>query len=166
MKAAAALLPFESSVKTEDGRGIDGGREFDVTTFCYRGSVECLHSVRADAGAWLADRGVVGSASFDCLLVLNELSTNAVQASPDELFLVNLTLAPQNGRNQVVFAVTNRLKSSTEPPPSTDDWVFPEQTALKGRGLAIVSQVSDTTAVELSDDTVTVTASLTVDSVF
>lgn len=137
-----------------------------MTSFSYRGSAEWLHSVRADAGAWLADRGVVGPGLFDCLLVLNELSTNALQAAPDELFRVDLALAPLAGRSQVVLAVTNRLKSSAERPPAIDDWAFPHQTALTGRGLAIVRQVSDTAAVESTENTVTVTACLTVDSAF
>lgn len=121
----------------------------------YAGSTDSLRTVRGDVAEWLIDKGTSRDLCERVALVLSELATNAVQASPGVPY--NVRVSTDEGA--VTVAVTSKTLPGRSPP--RDSWGPPTLLATRGRGLLIVSEISDEVVVDLpSDDTVVVTAVL------
>jgi anti-sigma regulatory factor (Ser/Thr protein kinase) len=88
-------------------------------------------------------------------LVVSELASNAVQASPGRPYQVE---ARMDGDGFVV-SVTNR--SSGADIPAHEAWVPAEPLASRGRGLGIVDHLSAEMSIDVGYSSVRVTARLT-----
>ena len=122
----------------------------------YAGTTSTLRTARTDFLAWLNDNRLDQDLQDRATLVLSELTSNAVQASPGNPYNVRASL---DEGGAVVVAVTSR--SHVGAPPPREMW-GPETTlAPRGRGLLIVGKLSDHVAVEQpADNTVVVTSTL------
>ena len=102
----------------------------------YDGTSSTLSDARSDAVGWLGQHGLGLELQERAALVLSELATNAVQASPGTGYSVQLTI-------------------------DRDRWGPPSLLAPRGRGLMIVRELAEDVVVDLPDrDTVVVTATL------
>ena len=136
------------------------GRERDGSDgeFCrvYDGTSSTLRDARNDAAGWLRQHGLGPELQQRAALVLSELATNAVQASPGCDYSVQLTIDRDRA---AIIAVTSH--TSYEQPLPREHWGPPSRLALRGRGLMIVSESAEDVAVDLPNrDTVVVTATL------
>jgi anti-sigma regulatory factor (Ser/Thr protein kinase) len=109
---------------------------------------------------YLVERGVDPARVPDAVLVLSELLTNALEASPvDGLVDIEVTAGPRAVR----LDVTNRL--TTAPPavwPALAGVEMPPATAERGRGLPLVAALAARMAIDVSDDRTHVRADLIV----
>lgn len=132
-------------------------RRRDVGVFdrSYGGTTGTLRTARNEVGAWLAAHGLNGDLRDRVALVLSELASNAVQASPGVPYGVRVSAVD----GSVVVAVTSKTNSGR--PPPKERWGPATLLATRGRGLLIVDELSDDVVVDLPvDDTVVVTATL------
>jgi len=118
----------------------------------YAGNTESVHHAREDLGQWLASMDLA-PLTADAQLVLSELSSNAVEASPHLEYSVCVSV--EDGRLRI--AVSN---SSTALLPAERDWKSPDPLASQGRGLSIVDALSESVEVEQTASIVTVSAHL------
>jgi anti-sigma regulatory factor (Ser/Thr protein kinase) len=89
-------------------------------------------------------------------LVLSELASNAVQASPGNPYQLRLSL---DADDSLVMALTSRTRNGG--PPPRESWGPSAVLAARGRGLMIVDELSDDVNIERpAEDTVVVTATL------
>jgi anti-sigma regulatory factor (Ser/Thr protein kinase) len=89
-------------------------------------------------------------------LVLSELASNAVQASPGNPYKLRLSL---DADGSLVMALTSHSRNGGPPPRGS--WGPSAVLAPSGRGLMIVDELSDTVEVERpTDDTVVVIATI------
>jgi anti-sigma regulatory factor (Ser/Thr protein kinase) len=106
-------------------------------TATYPGISQILGTVRDDVAVWFRTQLFGPDVVERAVLVVSELSSNAVQAAPGHPFEVTL------GRidvDTVAIGVSNATSGDTPPP---QDWAVPlEPLALRGRGLAIVAALS------------------------
>lgn len=126
--------------------------------FCrtYVGTSSTLRNARNDAVEWLAQHGLDGDLQERAALVLSELATNALQASPGSDYGVQLSV---DGEGAAIISLTSHTEY--EQPPPRKHWGPPSLHALRGRGLLIVSELADDVTVGLpSPDTIVVTATL------
>lgn len=122
----------------------------------YDGSSVTLHRARGDLVSWLDDHGTDGELQDRAALVLSELVTNAVQASPGAEYNVHGSLLDDG---DVVVSVVSRTRF--EQPPPREHWGPPSLLSESGRGLMIVDDLSSDVEVELpSTGSVVVTATL------
>jgi anti-sigma regulatory factor (Ser/Thr protein kinase) len=122
----------------------------------YEGTTSTLHSARNDVVDCLRphvpDRDVQERAQ----LVVSELATNAIQASPGSAYSLRVSLA---GDGAVVMAVTST--TARDMPPPRDLWGPATAIAPKGRGLLIVGKLTDEVGIEQpAAGTIVVTATL------
>ncbi len=128
----------------------------DVFEHEYEGVTSTLRAARNDVVAWLAARDVDQDLQDRAQLVLSELATNAVQASPGTPYVLRLSMAEAGS---VVMAVTSASNAGT--PPPRESWGPATTLAARGRGLLIVGRLSAEVDVEQpADGTVVVTATL------
>jgi anti-sigma regulatory factor (Ser/Thr protein kinase) len=108
----------------------------------------------ASARQFAVDVGAELDADPDLLphiaLVVSELATNAVQASPGELYELTIHRA---GRHLVV-EVCNRAARTTIPDRSR--WKPGNPLAVRGRGLGIVDELTDDVHIDTRNDLVRV----------
>ena len=122
----------------------------------YDGTTSTLCAARHDVIGWLSERGFDQDLRDRAALVLSELATNAVQASPGSDYGVRVC---DGGDGSAVMAVTSHTEF--EQPPPRDHWAPATALALRGRGLMIVDEVADDVQVDLpSRHTIVVTATL------
>jgi anti-sigma regulatory factor (Ser/Thr protein kinase) len=122
----------------------------------YAGDSSTLRDARKDIVVWLTERGFDQDLQDRAALVLSELATNAVQASPGRAYAVCLR---DLGDRSAVLVVTSHTDYETPPPRA--HWTPTSTRAVRGRGLMIVDAVADGVEVDLpSHDTVVVTATL------
>ncbi len=122
----------------------------------YSGTSGTLRDARNDVVGWLEQHGVEDDLVDRAALVVSELATNAVQASPGSDYGVQLSL---DRDRSATISVTSHTDYEQPPPP--EHWGPPSLLAPRGRGLLIVSELSQDVAVDLpSRDTVVVTAKL------
>lgn len=122
----------------------------------YGGTSSTLRDARNDVVGWMEQHGLEEDLVERAALVLSELATNAVEASPGSDYSVQLSLADDRS---AIIAVTSHIEY--EQPPPRDHWGPPSLLSLRGRGLLIVSELAQDVAVDLpSSDTVVVTATL------
>ncbi|MGF1595488.1 MAG: ATP-binding protein [Acidimicrobiales bacterium] len=121
----------------------------------YNGDTASITKARTDTGRWLARNRVTTDMYDIARLVVSELVTNAVGASPARNF--ELCISRQaDGRLRVT--VTNPASVAAMPPPA--EWGPDSLLAGRGRGLAIVSRVARDVTVEADAGHVTVVAVL------
>jgi anti-sigma regulatory factor (Ser/Thr protein kinase) len=122
----------------------------------YEGATTTLHSARNDVVGCL--RGYVADPDVQerAELVVSELATNAIQASPGSAYSVRVSIA---GDGSVVMAVTS--STARDRPPPREAWGPAHAIAPKGRGLLIVGQLTDDVGIEQPrTGTIVVTATL------
>lgn len=132
-------------------------RRRDVGVFdrSYGGTTDSLRTARNDVTTWLVGNETGEDLRDRVALVLSELASNAVQASPGVPYDVRVSAID----GSVVVAVTSKTDAGR--PPPKDRWGPTTLLATRGRGLLIVDQLSDDVVVDLPvHDTVVVTATL------
>lgn len=120
----------------------------------YAGNSGTLRDVRSDVVASL--RAAVGDPDLEerAQLVVSELATNAIQASPGHRYGLVVQVGTDNS---VVVQVTST--SDREAPPARESWGPETARAVRGRGLLIVGMLSDEVEVaQPASGTVVVTA--------
>lgn len=122
----------------------------------YDGTTSTLRAARTDMVASLTEQNVDDDLRERAELVLSELASNAVQASPGNPYKLRLSL---DADGTLVMALTSRAHNGGPPPRGS--WGPSAVLAPSGRGLMIVDELSDRVHVERpAEDTVVVTATL------
>ncbi len=103
----------------------------------YQGVTGTLRAARNDLVDCLEVHGIDQDLRDRAQLVLSELATNAVEASPGSPFVVRLSIG--DGRS-LVLEVTSRTDAGT--PPPREIWGPATSLAARGRGLLIVGSLS------------------------
>ena len=120
----------------------------------YDGTSSTLRAARKDVVGWLLDCGFDRDLRDRAAMVVSELATNAVQASPGVAYAVQLR---REGDRSATLAVTSH--TDFQRPPPRQHWGPTSILAARGRGLKIVEALADGVEVDLpSSDTVVVTA--------
>jgi anti-sigma regulatory factor (Ser/Thr protein kinase) len=122
------------------------------TTFTYQGDTSTLNQVRSDLRSYLEAHDIKALIP-DAELVLSELASNAIEASPLQPFDVALRIAP----GTLVIVVANL---STAEIPDESAWKPDRMLAPSGRGLSIVNALSASVSVASESGRVVVTATL------
>ncbi|HEY7628024.1 MAG TPA: ATP-binding protein [Ilumatobacteraceae bacterium] len=121
----------------------------------YRGEAATLGEARREVLHWLREAGADQPTLERAALIVSELATNALEASPGSVYQVHVTRADTD---HVAISVRNKTKGTV--PPTQDQWRTADPTALRGRGLAIVKSLSEDVTVDNHDGNVVVTARL------
>jgi len=121
----------------------------------YDGTTETINQARTDLVEWLLEQGLSG-VSADAQLVVSELTSNAVEASPDEPYSV----AAWIDAGTLCITVTNRSNAELPPP---GDWSPETVLAPQGRGLLIVKALSAAVHIDQTDHETVVSAHLHID---
>ncbi len=122
----------------------------------YQGVTSALRAARSELVDCLEARGIDQDLQDRAQLVLSELATNAVEASPGNPFVVRLAI--DEGKS-LVMQVTSR--SDTGRPPPREGWGPATALAPRGRGLLIVGSLSSQVDIDQpTAGTVVVTATL------
>lgn len=120
----------------------------------YAGNSGTLHEVRSDVVASLRSSIVDPDLEERAQLVVSELATNAIQASPGRRY--GLVVHVGSDHSVVVQVIS---KSERGAPPVREAWGPETATALSGRGLLIVGKLSDEVEIAQPESgTVVVTA--------
>jgi anti-sigma regulatory factor (Ser/Thr protein kinase) len=131
-------------------------RTVGVLDRAYAGTTSTLRAARSDVVGWLKEHKIDEDLRDRAALVLSELASNAVQASPGSAYGLRVSLVDDGS---VLMAVTSR--TARDRPPPRDDWGPATVLASRGRGLLIVGKLSDQVDVDQSAaGTVVVTATL------
>ncbi len=124
----------------------------------YDGSTGNLRAARNDVVDFLRINSPDEDLQERAELVVSELATNAIQASPGVAFCLRVEVTDDGS---VVLAVTSSTKQGA--PPPREAWGPAHPRAPRGRGLLIVDELTDSVAVErTSDDMIVVTATFRV----
>ncbi|MEO8267571.1 MAG: ATP-binding protein [Ilumatobacteraceae bacterium] len=119
----------------------------------YAGNSSTLHEVRSDVVASLRSSIVDSDLEARAQLVVSELATNAIQASPGRRY--GLVVHVGTDRSVVVQVISR----SERGPPLREAWGPETATAVSGRGLLIVGKLSDEVEIaQPASGTVVVTA--------
>ena len=121
----------------------------------YEGEVTTVRSARRDVLAWLSARGADEDARQRAALIVSELATNALQASPGRTYRIRVVLIDEN-----VAMISVRNHAAEFLPPHRERWQLPDRSALGGRGLAIVDSLSEGVTIDRDNGEVVVTARL------
>jgi anti-sigma regulatory factor (Ser/Thr protein kinase) len=122
----------------------------------YAGVTSVLRAARSDLVDCLGARQIDQDLRDRAQLVLSELATNAVEASPGSPFVVRVSI--DDGKSLIV-EVTSRTDAAT--PPPREGWGPATALAARGRGLLIVERLSAEVEVDQpAAGTVVVTAKL------
>jgi len=119
----------------------------------YDGEPATLRAARRDVLAWLSARGADDETKQRAALIVSELATNALQASPGRPYNVSVVAT---GDRCAEIAVRNHTSGGV--PPERDSWQFAEPSSLRGRGLAIVSSLAEDVEVCADNGEVAITA--------
>jgi anti-sigma regulatory factor (Ser/Thr protein kinase) len=103
----------------------------------YAGSSATLRRARGDVVSWLDQHGIDAELQDRAALVVSELATNAVQASPGSEYNVHGSLLADG---EVVLSVVSC--TDFEHPPPREHWGPPTLYSESGRGLMIVDDLS------------------------
>jgi anti-sigma regulatory factor (Ser/Thr protein kinase) len=126
-----------------------------VLELSYRGEPATLGEARREVLDWLRGTGADQSTLERAALIVSELATNALQASPGTIYRVNVArIEPK------LAAISVRNITDGAAPPSPDEWRAIDRSALRGRGLAIVKSLSEDVTVTTVDGEVVVTATI------
>src|SRR3954454_18550237 len=127
----------------------------------YAGDLATLRAARRQVVDWLEEQGADGDIKERAALIVSELTSNAVQASPGVPYSVEVT-------GEKGFAsITVRNHPGGQSPPPREKWRPVAHLSLKdlsprGRGLLIVDSLSDGLTIEHHSDEMVVTARLRV----
>lgn len=122
----------------------------------YDGSVTTLATARADLGDALDELGIEPSDIEKIVLAANEMTTNAVNASPGRRYRLS---AAADSDGAVVITVRNQQPVTAV--PDRDEWGPSKPLASGGRGLSIVDHLADSVSIEQGEgDWIAVTARL------
>jgi anti-sigma regulatory factor (Ser/Thr protein kinase) len=132
-------------------------REPDVVVLDreYEGTTGTLRAARNDIVECLKDHVSDEDIQERAQLVVSELATNAIQASPGVAYGLRVSLA---GDGSVIMAVTSTTERDA--PPPRDEWGPAHPVAVRGRGLLIVDKLTDEVDVEQVNGTIVVRARL------
>ena len=120
----------------------------------YDGTTGTLRAARNDVVGFLKAHVPDEDLHERAELVVSELATNAIQASPGVAYALRVEFTDDGS---VVLAVTSYAQNDA--PPPREAWGPASARAPRGRGLLIVDGLTDGVAVERpSDDTIVVTA--------
>jgi anti-sigma regulatory factor (Ser/Thr protein kinase) len=129
----------------------------------YEGDLATLRSARRHVVSWLEEQGIDDDGKQRAALIVSELTSNAVQASPGVPYIVEAT------RLDDEFAsITVRNHPGGQTPPPREKWRPAAEMSLKelsprGRGLLIVESLSDGLTIEHTSEEVAITARLRID---
>ena len=122
----------------------------------YAGNSHTLRDVRNDVAAALRSSIVDPDVEERARLVVSELATNAIQASPGQRYGLVVRIGSDRS---VVVRITSFGERHTL--PSREAWGPETATAVRGRGLLIVGTLSDEVEIDQpASDIVVVTATL------
>lgn len=121
----------------------------------YAGSTETINQARTDLVEWLFAHSL-DALTADAQLVVSELTSNAVEASPGVPYRVGAWLKP----GALAIAVVNQTAAEL---PDEQDWTPESVLAPQGRGLLIVRALSESVDVDQIGMETTVTAILKID---
>jgi anti-sigma regulatory factor (Ser/Thr protein kinase) len=121
----------------------------------YGGDVATLGKARRDVVAWLQSCGADDESRDRATLIISELATNALQASPGKEYRI---LLERVDGQLASITVENRTNGSY--PPAPEQWKPVDRSALRGRGLGIVRSLSENLTVGGDDQHVAVTATI------
>lgn len=121
----------------------------------YDGEAATLRSARQDVLAWLSARGAGDDARQRAALIVSELATNALEASPGRTYRIQVALVDDD-----MATISVRNPAANGLPPDRDHWKLAEPSALRGRGLAIVDSLSEEVTIDSDSGDVIVTARL------
>lgn len=122
----------------------------------YEGVTSALRAARSDLMDCFGARGIDQDLRDRAQLVLSELATNAVEASPGSPFVVRLKI---DAGTSLVVEVTSHTNAGA--PPAREGWGPATALAARGRGLLIVERLSSEVDVDQpTAGTVVVTATL------
>lgn len=119
----------------------------------YAGDAVTLRSARHDVVDWLNQHQADSDTTEQASLIVSELASNAIQASPGISYRLRLVRV---GDGFAELSITNR--TSGTPLPSLGNRRLADFSALRGRGLSIVDSLSDEVTIETITDDVVVTA--------
>ena len=119
----------------------------------YEGEAATLRAARRDVLSWLDERGADEAAKQRAALIVSELATNALQASPGQTYTVQVAFVDDDHA-----AISVRNHASGGRPPAHEHWHLTDRTSLRGRGLAIVKSLSEDVTVDSDHGEVVVTA--------
>ncbi len=134
------------------------GEPSDLLRSDYEGDLRTLQGVRRDVVGWLTDHAADEATKERAALIISELASNAIQASPGWAYSVEVSRVD---RDHVAISVRNRPIEHL--PPPREKWrpagnLSLKELSLRGRGLAIVDSLSDDVTIAHLDDELTVTA--------
>lgn len=111
----------------------------------YEGDTGIVNGVRQDVDRWLRSQSADDDTRERAALVISELASNAVQASPGRAFEMSLRRTPIG----VCITVVNQAEDAAV--PDRRDWGPDDVLAPTGRGLAIVDALCVRVSIETSD---------------
>lgn len=124
-----------------------------VAELSYSGEPATLGRARRDVLAVLSKWGADDAVRDRAALIVSELATNALQASPGREYHVHLVRV-----DDTFASISVRNAANGSKPPQPDTWRPVDRTALRGRGLSIVNSLSESVTVEDQHGDVVVTA--------
>ena len=139
----SADAPHRQSDRQRVGADVNGPIPLQLRLDAVIGSVP---HARHEMAGWLRKVRVRGDLYDDLALVITELVTNAVEASPGPNAAIEVRADIRNG-DQVVLVVTDRGVGFD----MTQDPGLPNDTAIRGRGLPIVNTLMDDLVVRRID---------------
>lgn len=113
----------------------------------YEGATLVVNGVRADVDRWLRGQSADDDTRSRAALVVSELVSNAIQASPGTPFELQ---ARRIRSGAIAVTVTNNARDAAIPPPQ--EWGPDDVLAPGGRGLAIVDALCEDVHISQADD--------------
>lgn len=126
-----------------------------ITDRSYAGETATINQARLDLDS-LLQANDLAEVTNDAQLILSELVSNAIEASPGENYRVVALIEP----DVIQITVSN---PSTAELPAQDKWAPESVLSPQGRGLLIVNALSEMVTVEQSDGATVVSARLRFD---
>jgi anti-sigma regulatory factor (Ser/Thr protein kinase) len=121
----------------------------------YVGDTATLRDARRDVEAWLIACGADENTRERAALIVSELASNALQASPGLTYQLHVSRLDDR-----IVAISIRNYSSGAGPPDRHSWRPIDALAFRGRGLSIVDSLSEDVTVERLAEEVIITARL------
>ena len=113
--------------------------------------------LRADVRRYLAEQGVPEGRIGDVVLVLSELVTNAIEASPEQ---GRVEVLIERSGATICLDVTNQAATVAPPWPPMTTVEMPTAVAVRGRGLPLVAALAARMSIEVGDELTRVRAEL------
>ncbi len=124
------------------GSDATGASGLDIT---YAGGSASLNDARGAVAGLVAAVGAGSETVERARLLVSELTSNAVQAAPDEPYQLTASV------DQDVLVVEVRNRGDVEDLPAEGRWKLEDVLAARGRGLSIVEALADRVTVSAID---------------